>query len=609
MKGLSLTLACAALLAAWGCEGGAEISVGARAGSPGAADDGERSGPSAAGRDGSQTGLRDVPAGGGERTSPAGLGASDAAGGDRAAVGGAIGGGAESGGADGGGAGCWQLPVVDGARLLAAGAATSIVGGKIVGSNTSAMNGFVDLAVIEAAAADGEWIELRFENTTPYRYVKYYAPPGSHGALSELELYAGDVALTGEGFGTAGSFEDQGSTFDRALDGDAATFFRGPLPNDAYVGIDLGAGHVAAAPTFSPPAGQFAVAPTITLTAEPGAQIYFTLDGGDPALAGVPYTEPLVLPAAPTLLRARATRDCALPSDTAQGVYAIGAADTGAPTPVPGVQSSMHIGNSLTDTIVDLLTPVAQSGGILLDLNRYTIPGAGTWLYADNPTGGFGVDNVQQALQSRPFDHVSLQPYYNLPCQVTPSADGPDSDSGYVSQAWADARAQNPNVQLWIYEQWPEPIDFVNCLSGGGWTRGDWAPPAPADWESAVLNEVAYQEAVVAELMRLAPEAPRPYIVPGGLGLLNLKRAIEAGRVPGFSQFFEQIFLAQGTDVHLTRPGAYFITLVFYACMFQSNPAGTANDPLYEVSAEQAAALQAIAWETVTAYPSSGVFR
>jgi hypothetical protein len=212
-------------------------------------------------------------------------------------------------------------------------------------------------------------------------------------------------------------------------------------------------------------------------------------------------------------------------------------------------------------------------------------------------------------LQSRPFDHLSLQPYYNLPCQVAASSDGPDSDSGYVSQAWADARAQNPNVQLWIYEQWPEPLDFVNCLSGGGWTRGDWAPPAPADWEAAVLNELAYQEAVVAELMRLAPEARRPYIVPGGLGLLQLKRAIEAGRVPGMTQFFEQIFLAQGTDVHLTRPGAYFVTLIFYACMFQSDPAGTKNDPLYEVTDEQAAVLQAIAWETVTTYPASGVFR
>jgi hypothetical protein len=596
MRGFALTSVSAALLAvAPGCDGDAELRVGVRAGAGDGAgverEKSEREESSPTDRGDSREGTLDPRKRVGEGTSPAGLGS--------------------SGAADGGaGADCWQLPVIDAARLRAApGAAASLVGGKIVGSNTSPMNGFVDLALIDAAPAEGEWIELQFDNATAYRFVKYYAPPGSHGALAELELYAGDSRQTGEGFGTAGSFEDQGNTFALALDGDPASFFQGPLPNDAYVGVDLGAGHVALAPTFSPPAGQFATAPTVTLLAEPGAQLLYTLDGSDPALAGLPYAEPLALPAASTLLRARATRDCMLPSETAQGVYVIGTANGETPTSVPGVQSSMHIGNSLTDTIVDLLPPLAQSGGILLDFNRYTIPGAGTWLYADNPTGGFGVENVQGALQTRPFDHLSMQPYYNLPCQVTPSSDGPDSDSGYVSQAWADARAQNPDVQLWIYEQWPEPIDFVNCLSGGGWTRGDWAPPAPADWEAAVLNEVAYQEALVAELMRLAPDAPRPYVVPGGIGLLNLKRAIEAGRVPGMTQFFEQIFLAQGTDVHLTRPGAYFITLIFYACMFQSDPAGTANDPLYEVTDEQASVLQAIAWETVTTYPASGVFR
>jgi len=606
MRRLGFSLrAASTLFVVASCQSTAELRAGLRDDSS----DGS-SGPSSgvAERGGSEAERDERGAGEREGTSATGLAPSGADGASETGVGEA---GAGEAGASEAGAGCWQLPVIDRARVrAAAGAAASVVGGKIVGSNTSAMNGFVDLAVIKGAPAEGEWVELQFDNPTAYRYVKYYAPPASHGALAEVEFYAGDTQLTGEGFGTAGSFEDQGTTFELALDADPATFFRGPLPNDAYVGLDLGAGHVALAPTFSPPAGQFATAPSVTLTAEPGAQVFYTLDGSDPALSGLPYTEPVALPAAATLLRARATRDCTLPSETAQGAYAIGAAvDGGPPASVPGVQSSMHVGNSLTDTIVDLLTPLAQSGGIVLDLNRYTIPGAGTWLYADNPTGGFGVENVQQALQTRPFDHLSMQPYYNLPCQITASSDGADSDSGYVSQAWADARAQNPNVQLWIYEQWPEPLDHINCLSGGGWLRGDWAPPAPADWEAAVLNEVAYQEALVAELMRLVPDAPRPYIVPGGLGLLNLKRAIEAGRVPGMTQFFEQLFLAQGTDVHLTRPGAYFITLVFYACMFQSDPAGTANDPLYEVTDEQAAALQAIAWETVTAYPSSGVLR
>ncbi|HKO92469.1 MAG TPA: hypothetical protein VJU61_15010, partial [Polyangiaceae bacterium] len=108
---------------------------------------------------------------------------------------------------------------------------------------------------------------------------------------------------------------------------------------------------------------------------------------------------------------------------------------------------------------------------------------------------------------------------------------------------------------------------------------------------------------------QLEPDAPRPYIVPGGLGLSRLHDAIDAGRVPGFTSFFGQIFQASGTDIHLTRPGAYFISLIFYACMFQSNPAGTELDPSYGVTDAQALVLQAIAWETVTSYAASGVTR
>jgi hypothetical protein len=243
-------------------------------------------------------------------------------------------------------------------------------------------------------------------------------------------------------------------------------------------------------------------------------------------------------------------------------------------------------------------------------------------MYAENPTGGFGVADVQLELKSRPFDHLSVQPFPNEPCQIVASSAGPDSDSGFIAQAWADARTQNPDVQLWVYQQWPDPLDFNNCITGNDkWMRSDdaaecagasppvcWKPPVPEDWDAAVQNELAYDEAIVDELMQLEPDAPRPYIVPGGLGLSRLHAAIDAGRVPGFTSFFGQIFQA-GTDIHLTRPGAYFISLIFYASMFQSNPAGTELDPSYGVTSEQALVLQTIAWETVTSYAASGVAR
>jgi hypothetical protein len=502
---------------------------------------------------------------------------------------------------DAGAAGCWTLPAVDRVRLYPApGKRAAVLQGKIEGSNTSAMNDFVELAQVLELPPEGEWIELRIAQPSAYRYVKYYAPNGSHGALAELELYAGDTRLGGKAFGSAGSRAGQG--VEQALDGDLATVFEGPLADDNYVGLDLAADHLLSAPRFSPAGGSYPSSLPVTLEADTGAQIFYTLDGRDPREAGIPYVDPIKLDVGGTLLRAVATRPCAQPSEPAQQLYQVGSA-------ARSVQSSLHIGNSLTDTIVELFPALARSGGITLDFNRYTIPGAGTWLYEQNPSGGFGVPNVREALRTRRFDHVSMQPFPNMPCQVKSSADGPDSDSGFVNQAFQDARAQNPSVQLWVYQQWPAPREFSNCLSGGGWTRGDWHPTAPKSWEEAVKNELSYQEAVRAELLRLNPNAPPPYIVPAGNALVALKRAIEAGGVPGLNDFFGQIYAANGTDIHLTKPGAYLVTLVFYACMFQKSPEGLAPEASFGVSNELAARLQRIAWESVTAYPLSGVSR
>jgi hypothetical protein len=505
------------------------------------------------------------------------------------------------------------LPIVNRARLLAAdGKSEALVGGKIVGSNASATNGFVDLASIAPAPGSGEWLELAIENAAPYRYVKYYGPTGSYGAIAELELYADDTRVTGAAFGNAGSRDDLGNVFHAALDGDPGTWFEGPLPGDNYVGLDLADGHVAAAPTFTPGGGTAAPGSGVTLTAEAGASVWYTTNGADPVSQGIPYTTPVALSAGRTLLKAVAARDCALTSEVAQAVYDVagpsGTASSQGARP-SSVQSSLHIGNSLTDTIVDHIETVAADAGIALDFNRYSIPGAGTWLYDTNPTGGFGVGDVQEALRTRPFDHVTMQPYPNSPCQAVPSSDGDDSDSGYLNMAWADARTQNADVQLWVYQQWPAPVDFFNCITGGRWTRADWQPPVPQTWEEAVATELSYQELVRGELVRLNPGSPPPYIVPGGLALVNLKRAIEAGEVPGMGDFFGGIFQANGTDIHLTSAGAYFITLVFHACMFQQSPEGLINDSQGELTSEQALTFQRLAWQTVTDYPLSGALR
>ena len=71
-----------------------------------------------------------------------------------------------------------------------------------------------------------------------YRYLRYRGPNGSYGNVSEIEFYRGGTKVNGAGFGTPGSWSNNGSTFDKGLDGNVNTFFDAPTDSGAYVGID-----------------------------------------------------------------------------------------------------------------------------------------------------------------------------------------------------------------------------------------------------------------------------------------------------------------------------------------------------------------------------------
>ncbi|HET9523660.1 MAG TPA: FlgD immunoglobulin-like domain containing protein [Terrimicrobiaceae bacterium] len=73
-----------------------------------------------------------------------------------------------------------------------------------------------------------------------YRYLRYRGPNGSYGNVSEIEFYRAGVKAIGPGYGTPGSWNGNGATFGKALDGSATTFFDGPTENGVYVGIDTG---------------------------------------------------------------------------------------------------------------------------------------------------------------------------------------------------------------------------------------------------------------------------------------------------------------------------------------------------------------------------------
>jgi uncharacterized repeat protein (TIGR03806 family) len=76
-------------------------------------------------------------------------------------------------------------------------------------------------------------------------------------------------------------------------------------------------------PEFSPRGGNFAKPVAVVLKSEPGAKIYYTLDGTVPTTADLPYEKPVPL-SAPTILRARAFKPGCTQSITTTEIFIIG---------------------------------------------------------------------------------------------------------------------------------------------------------------------------------------------------------------------------------------------------------------------------------------------
>ena len=60
-------------------------------------------------------------------------------------------------------------------------------------------------------------------NLGNYRYLRYRGPNGSYGNVAEIEFRRGGTKLTGTSYGSSGSWQNQGNTFRRAVDGNINT--------------------------------------------------------------------------------------------------------------------------------------------------------------------------------------------------------------------------------------------------------------------------------------------------------------------------------------------------------------------------------------------------
>jgi hypothetical protein len=298
-----------------------------------------------------------------------------------------------------------------------------------------------------------------------------------------------------------------------------------------------------------------------------------------------------------TILSAYASSACHFDSPVMTASFTIGGG-----APVTKGLTSYHIGNSLTDTINPWLAPIANSTGVQHRYARWTIPGAPiAWLEShqgegfQDPDGANQFDTFVQTFA--PIDDMSVQPY---------SDPDLDTQGAAAVQMFNRALMYNPDIQFWIYAQWPSQSEWTyeSFGNGGGNVYPAWQVPSkPTTWEEGVRNNALYHE-FFRDYVDARVGGKKVLIVPGGLALVELKRQIDAGLVPGFSDFFGSIF---ADDVHLTVPGQYLISLVFYSCLYRQTPVNRVTYANTNLTAEQAQIFQTIAWNIASSYPLSGI--
>jgi len=471
------------------------------------------------------------------------------------------------------------------------GYASRMLNGRFEGSNESQTNGFTSLATIAATPADSAWTEQTFSNSTAYKFIKYYSPNGSYGNVAEVEFYENTTRLYGTKFGSAGS--QGGNDYTKALDGNTSTFFDGSMTDGNYVGIDIStSASIVAAPSYNPIAGSYSTAQNVTISCSTsGSTIRYTTDGSSPTNTyGTVYSSPVNISTTKTL-KAIAYKSGMFDSNITSGMYTIGGGT------VTGYKT-YHIGNSLTDTINSWLDQICDSAGYNHTYYRSTIPGAGLQWNWDHPGSAMGEADYRTVFNTyAPLDHLFMQ--------VFPNPAGLDLDAPSAENFYNLANDNSPSIKPWLYMSWPGSDGQSNNYNSAGWMSPPWDAPydVAANFEQAVENTRAYNEAlrirVMSDLGGLNVD-----IVPGAVALKNLKVEIEAGRVPGISNFSSQF----SDGLHLNSQAQYFIGLVHFACIYKRSPYNIVTYASSGLTLAQANIYQQIAWDSVRNYQYSGCY-
>ncbi|NTT84425.1 hypothetical protein [Tabrizicola fusiformis] len=245
----------------------------------------------------------------------------------------------------------------------------------------------------------------------------------------------------------------------------------------------------------------------------------------------------------------------------------------------------LFVGHSLIGPTLPELVEAALDRHQPTVVEVQLINGASLAFNWDHSVEAEGVD-ARARLANRPADVLILT-------EAQPVSD----PRGHAGSAEAAARfatlaaKTNPEVRVFLYETWPARGEGADWLAG--WTAAI-AADLPA-WEG--IAEMASAHGV--------PVA----VIPAGQGMARLAAAMQAGQVPGLPDPAALL----SDDIHPSGKALYFLAMVQVATITGQSPEGlparlTRAWPSRDaaITAEQAQAMQRIAWEVVSAYRPAG---
>ena len=215
--------------------------------------------------------------------------------------------------------------------------------------------------------------------------------------------------------------------------------------------------------------------------------------------------------------------------------------------------------------------------------------------------------------------------------QKPPANNSPDARNGIANWEVLSITERVPllyeggSTQQWYIDALAEQREMLSLFTNNAWTNGNngkgaatllWTTWTHVDGSSGPFRQTLDVQGREWERMqdyanaRRVAGSPPVYLIPGHKMMARLYDDIQKGVVPGITnitQFFSD-------QIHTNELGAYAISMMHYACIFNRSPLGLPNNLLPNAasgtpipSPELARYIQTMVWDVVTSYDRTGI--